>query len=512
MSNTSVNNKRIAKNTLFLYFRTLLVMLVSLYTSRVILQTLGETDFGIYNIVGGVVVLFSFLNQAMATATQRFLNFYLGKGDIDEVKRVFSTSMTVHISISLLVILLSETIGLWFFYTQLNIPQDRFIAAFWAYQLSVLSCCLQIIRIPYNAAIIAYERMSFYAYVSIAEVLLRLGICYLLVIGSADKLILYAILMSLVAFIVNFIYKVYCTKHYETTRYSLFWDSQLYKKLLSFSGWSLMGSVANVGANQGANILFNIFVGVVANAAMGIAQQVTSAVTSFTGSFQTAFIPQLVKSYSSGDKSYFEQLIFNTSRLSFFLIWVMGFPILMCIQPILELWLSDVPQYTAEFSSLYIIYCMIDACSNPLWNAVQAKGDIKKYQMVISAIIISNVIFGYILLIMGFSPITVVLVRVLLNLFQHLYRIYFLKHAIEFNVKKYMRDVMLPITYVVILSIPLPIVAQQILDGWYGHFFVFTISLFIAFTVVIAVGLKREEVSYMVLSLQNRYKRMNKAK
>lgn len=497
------NNKRIAKNTMFLYFRTLLVMLVSLYTSRVILRTLGETDFGIYNIVGGVVVLFSFINQAMATATQRFLNFYLGKGDIVEVKRVFSTSMSVHISIALLVIILSETVGLWFFYTQLNIPDNRMIAAFWAYQFSVLSCCTLIIRIPYNATIIAYERMSFYAYVSIIEVFLRLGICYLLIIGNYDKLILYAILMFLVLLIINVVYKIYCNKHYDTTRYNPFWDKMLYKRLLGFSGWSLLGCGANVGANQGINILFNIFVGVVANAAMGIANQVSAAVASFTGSFQTAFIPQLVKSYSSGDNTYFEQLIFNTSRLSFFLIWVLGLPIIMCMNPILELWLVSVPKYTAEFSCMYIVYCMIDACSNPLWNAVQAKGDIKKYQLMMSLIIISTVLFGYLLLKIGFSPIIVIFMRVIINLLQHFYRVYFLKKSIEFNVEKYLKEVVIPIVYVIVVSVPLPIIINNYVDGFCGNVFVLVVSFIVASTAVLTVGLKKNEVKYLVDSSVN---------
>ena len=272
----SENTRRIAKNTVMLYIRMLLIMAVTLYTSRVVLNVLGVEDFGIYNVVGGIVVMFSFLNGAMATSTQRFLSFSLGKNDQEQVARVFSMSMTTHISIALIVLLLAETFGLWIFYRYLNIPPERMGAAQWVYQLSVLTFCISIIRVPYNAGIIAYERMSFYAYISIVEVCLKLGMVILLQYLGSDKLILYALLTT---GIVTFIYKLYCCKTFSVCRYHYFWDKHLYKELISFSGWSLFGSAANVGVQQGINILLNVFFGVVTNAALGIANQVSSAVS-----------------------------------------------------------------------------------------------------------------------------------------------------------------------------------------------------------------------------------------
>ncbi len=325
----SSKTKQIAKNTSLLYFRMLITMIVTLYTSRIVLNTLGIEDFGIYNIIGGVIILFTFLNVAMSNTTQRFLSFELGRNDMEQLKKTFSMSMTAHISIALIVFLLSETVGLWFINTQLNIPAERMNAANWVYQFSILTFVFQIIRVPYNASIIAYERMSFYAYISIIEVILKLAVVFLLQKGGFDKLIFYSILLFIVSIIILYAYKVYCNKKFKISRYYFFWDGSLYKNIMSFSGWSLMGSVASISANQGINILLNIFFGVAVNAAMGIANQVNGALNSFVVNFQTAFKPQIVKSYAEGDKKYLTQLILQTSKFSFFLFFIVSIPILL---------------------------------------------------------------------------------------------------------------------------------------------------------------------------------------
>ena len=383
MSSTSENSKRIAKNTAMLYIRMLLIMAVTLYTSRVVLEVLGVEDFGIYNIVGGVVVLFSFINNAMATATQRFLNFELGRNDIKEVGRVFSMSMTAHISIALLVLLLAETIGLWFLLTQMNIPDGRMNAAVWCYQFSILTTCIQIIRVPYNACIIAYERMSFYAYISILEVILKLLIVFLLSIGGFDKLIFYSILMFLVTVAVCYAYKIVCNRNFNISRYSFFWDKILYKKLMSFSGWSLFGSAANVGAQQGSNILLNIFYGVALNTASGISNQVTHALYSFVSNFQMAFNPSLVKNYATQDYSILEKMILASSKFSFFLFFIVSIPLFLYTDFFLSIWLRDVPAYASEFTRLMILFLALDTLAAPFWITVQASGSIKKYQIVV---------------------------------------------------------------------------------------------------------------------------------
>lgn len=454
-------NKRIAKNTLALYVRSIIVMLVSLYTSRVVLETLGADDFGIYNVVGSVVVLFSFIQGAMATAVQRYLNFELGRDDKNAVSRVFSMSMTVHIMIALIVVVLSETIGLWFLNTQMQIPSGRHIATQWVYQFSVLTCCVNILRIPYNATIIAYEKMSFYAYVGILEVFLKLSVVFLLVFSNGDRLILYSILMLIVSIIISVAYVFFCRKKFTTCSYSLFWDKKLFEEIFGFSAWSLFGSMANLGASQGINVLLNIFCGVVVNAAMGLAQQVNSAVSQFIVNFQTAFVPQLVKLYARNEYEKFVHLIFRSSKLSYFLILLIGLPVLTYTRPLLEIWLHSVPEYTVQFTRLMILFSMIDAMSGPLWNSVQATGKIRNYQILMSSIIAINVPAAYVILKLGGSPIIVLVVRVIINFITHLVRIFYLRRLFEFPSLPYIKNIMSRIVFVSIVAMPLPLLMMR---------------------------------------------------
>ena len=436
-------------------------MLVSLYTSRVVLETLGADDFGIYNVVGSVVVLFSFIQGAMATAVQRYLNFELGRDDKNAVSRVFSMSMTVHIMIALIVVVLSETIGLWFLNTQMQIPSGRHIATQWVYQFSVLTCCVNILRIPYNATIIAYEKMSFYAYVSILEVFLKLSVVFLLVFSNGDRLILYSILMLIVPIIISVAYVFFCRKKFTTCSYSLFWDKKLFEEIFGFSAWSLFGSMANLGASQGINVLLNIFCGVVVNAAMGLAQQVNSAVSQFIVNFQTAFVPQLVKLYARNEYEKFVHLIFRSSKLSYFLILLIGLPVLTYTRPLLEIWLHSVPEYTVQFTRLMILFSMIDAMSGPLWNSVQATGKIRNYQILISSIIAINVPAAYVILKLGGSPIIVLVVRVIINFITHLVRIFYLRRLFGFPSLPYIKDIMSRIVFVSIVAMPLPLLMMR---------------------------------------------------
>lgn len=510
MSSTSENNKRIAKNTAMLYIRMLLIMAVTLYTSRVVLEVLGVEDFGIYNIVGGVVVLFSFINNAMATATQRFLNFELGRNDIKEVGRVFSMSMTAHISIALLVLLLAETIGLWFLLTQMNIPDGRMNAAVWCYQFSILTTCVQIIRVPYNACIIAYERMSFYAYISILEVILKLLIVFLLSIGGFDKLILYSILMFLVTVAVCYAYKIVCNRNFNISRYSFFWDKTLYKKLMSFSGWSLFGSAANVGAQQGLNILLNIFCGVTVNAAMGIANQVSHAVYSFVSNFQVAFNPQIVKSYASGDKAYFERLIFQASKFSFFLLFIISLPFLLKCDFVLSVWLKEVPEYAVPFTQLILIFLMIDAISAPLWISVQAMGNIRNYQILMGFLILLNLPLGYLVLYCGLKPESVLVIRVLINLIAYLLRLIFINGFISFHVFKYIKNVIAVILLVVILSVPIPLYVANLYQSFKGFVFTFVFSVLSVVVSIYFVGLTNGEKKYIRTTIGIAYSKIRK--
>ena len=500
----SENTRRIAKNTVMLYIRMLLIMAVTLYTSRVVLNVLGVEDFGIYNVVGGIVVMFSFLNGAMATSTQRFLSFSLGKNDQEQVARVFSMSMTTHISIALIVLLLAETFGLWIFYRYLNIPPERMGAAQWVYQLSVLTFCISIIRVPYNAGIIAYERMSFYAYISIVEVCLKLGMVILLQYLGSDKLILYALLMALTTGIVTFIYKLYCCKTFSVCRYHYFWDKHLYKELISFSGWSLFGSAANVGVQQGINILLNVFFGVVTNAALGIANQVSSAVSQLVGNFQTAFNPALVKSYASGDYSYFVRLIFQTSRFSYFLLFIIALPLYLCMPFVLKVWLDIVPEYTVVFCRWMLVFVLIDAVSAPLWISVQAIGKIRSYQLSMSALIFLNIPLSWLLLRLGKDAEWVMQVRVGINLLTFICRIIYLQKRKVISSYLYLREVISPVVLVSVLSVPLPLWIGCNYSGLKGFLLLSGVSVILSGVAIWFLGLRKSERDFIWTSFRNK--------
>ena len=465
----SSDNRRIAKNTLALYVRMGVTMLVSLFTSRVVLQTLGVEDFGIYNVVGGVVVLFSFLNAAMSSATQRFLNFELGRRDFAQVGRVFSMSMSVHFAIAGAVLLLAETLGLWFLNAQLNIPAERMAAANWVYQFSVASTLLGIMLVPYNATIIAYERMTFYAWASIATTFLRLGIVYLLVIGNADKLVLYAALTFAVGVLMQIVHVAYCRRAFPRTAvYRPFRDKKLFRELVSFSGWWLFGGVANMANSQGINMVVNIFCGVAVNAAMGIANQVYAAVYQFVMNFQTAFSPQITKLYSAENEGTFLKLVFRASKFSFFLMVFLATPILINADFILEIWLGNVPEHTASFVRWIIVSSVIDALASSLCISASATGKIRNYQMIVSSLILTNVPVSILLLWCGYSPVSVIVVRAAVNFTVSVWRIFYLHRMIPyFSPGKYLRCVFGRAVLVSLscLCISLPLVFAMN-DGW----------------------------------------------
>ena len=501
---TNEANKRIAKNTLLLYVRTLLMMLVSLYTSRVILNTLGETDFGIYNIVGGVVVLFTFLNNALSSATQRYLTFELGRNNADAVKRVFSMSMTVHFTIAILLIFLAETLGLWFLNNKLNIPQERMTAANVVYQLSVLACCIQLIRIPYNAIIIAYEKMSFFAYISLFEAILKLGLVLLLILSTFDILIVYAALMLFTAFFITWLYKHYCSKHFKASLYSFFWDASLYKELMRFSGWSLLGTSADIAASQGVNIIINLFVGVLANTATGISTQVCSAVYSLVLNFQTAFKPQIIKNYAANNLQGLYNLIFSSSKISFFLLYLFCLPLFLNTDFILHLWLGQTPLYAVGFTQWTLCCLLIDAMSAPLWMSAQATGRIKGYQILIALCLLLNLPIAYGLMEWGFSPIKVFIAKALINMFTHFARLFYLRKLIQLPAWSYTKQVMTRIASVTILSAPLPLYLATHIEGWEKLILTTVTSSFMILITVYLIGLTKSERIFIKHTIKNK--------
>ena len=382
MTSFSENNKRIAKNTFFLYFRMLLSMGVSLYTSRIVLSTLGVEDYGIYGVVGGVVMMFSFINSSMSGATSRFLTFALGKGDMDNLKKTFSSSLTIHILIALVILILAETVGLWFLENKLVIPEYRMSAARWVYQFSVLSSVIAITQVPYNASIISHERMNIYAYVEILNVALRLGIVYLLVIGNFDKLILYAAMVLCVSIFIAMIYRFYCLKNFEECKYKYEWDKKNIYPMLSFSGWDLYGNMSVVARIQGVNILLNLFFGPVLNAANSVAMQVQGAVGSFATNILTAVQPQIVKNYAAQNYQYMMKLILNTAKYVYLLLLILALPLILEMEFVLNIWLKNAPSYAVSLCRCTLIFIFFSTQSSILAKAIHATGNIKRPSLI----------------------------------------------------------------------------------------------------------------------------------
>lgn len=489
-----ISATRIAKNTLALYFRQILIMLVSLYNVRVVLATLGAEDYGIYNVVAGVVVLFSFVNNAMATSVQRYLNFYLGKGDSEKTQEVYSKSLVIHGVICLIFIILAETVGLWFVNKKLNIPDARRIAAFWCYQAAVITTLANIMRVPYNAVIIAYERMSFFAGLSIVEAVLKLLVVFTLVVSPFDKLIFYSFLLTAVSFVILVCYKIYCNKKFEIAHYKKSSGKALGKELVSFSGWSFFGAVANVANSQGTNIVLNIFTNVTVNATMGIANQVNSAVYSFVSNFQTAFNPQLVKSYAAGEKEEFLILINRATKFSFYLLWLIVLPVFINCEFLLSLWLKDVPDYAVGFVRLILIFSLIECLNGPLWVSIQATGNIKLYQIIIGIINILNLPFSIIAFCLGANPYCVLYIRIILNCFAFVFRLFFSKKYFNLPVKFFIKEAVFKPIVIVLLSSAITVLVFYILKNQIIKFFVTcVISVFISGILILFIGFNRKE-------------------
>lgn len=509
MPNTG-NNKRIAKNTFILYIRMFFTMGVTLYTSRVVLNTLGIQDYGVYSIVGGIITLFSFFNSAMTSATQRFLSFDIGKNDLDQLKKTFNATLNIHIAISVLVLVLAETIGLWFVNNKLNLPIDRMTAVNWVYQFSIFTFLLGIIQVPYDALIVAREKMDIYAYMSFVEVFLKLIIVYLLVIFAFDKLILYAGLLFLVSFIVRMGHKQYCKRNYEESKYQFYFDKSFYKVLLSYSGWSLFGNIAGVARGQGSNILLNIFFGTVLNAAYGISMQVQGAVQVFVTNFQMAVNPQIIKYYAAGNKEECLNLIFQSAKFSYFLMFLIAFPIICNVDFILELWLKTPPKYTSVFVILCLINLLIECISGPLMIGAQATGNIKWYQIVIGTLIFLNLPISYVLLKIYRNPELIYYSSIIISLLSLVFRLFFLKYIIKFPVLAFFKTILLRIVFVTILVILLNHYFFQLIIIRNSILYFFVNVSMICFSIILSiyiVGINDEEKTTIKRMILNKIKK-----
>lgn len=462
------DNKRIAKNTLLLYFRMIFIMAIQLFTSRVVLNTLGIDDYGIYNVVGGVVAMFGFLNKAMTTSTQRYLTFELGKGDFDQLRRVFSTSICIHLLISVVVVLLAETVGLWFLLEKMIIPESRMNAAMWVYQLSVFTTVVAIMSFPYNAAIIAHEKMSAFAYISVAEVVLKLAVVYLLTLASVDKLVLYAILICLIQILIRVVYSMYCTRHFAETKCGFIKDKALFKEMFSFAGWNLWGHAASIMFSQGLNILLNLFFGPTVNAARAIAVQVESAIHQFSNNFQMALNPQITKTYAAGQIKEMHKLVFRSSKFTFCLLLVLCMPVMLEAPFILKIWLKTVPDYTHIFLRIILVTVIIDSSANSLMVSAAATGRIKKYQSVIGGILLTIVPISYLVLKLGATPWSVFVVHLIICCVAYATRLAIIRPMINLVISNYFKEVILRCILVAIVSSVLPIAIKMIADDFAG--------------------------------------------
>lgn len=502
MSTNVSSNRRIVKNTLVLYCRLLLTIAVTLYTSRIILEQLGIEDYGIYSVVAGVVTMFSFFNNSMSTATQRYLTYELGKGDMQQLKNVFAASLNIHIFIGIIIIIFAETIGLWVVNCQLVIPESRIFAANVTYQIAVMSFFINIIQVPYNATLIAHERMSIYAYLSVVEVLLKLLIVCLLCLSSWDKLIVYSLFLLLVCIFIRGLYQVYCRRHFEECHASFFWDKDLYKKMTSFAGWNVLGSVAWILRGQGLDVLLNTFWGPTINAARGISNQISSAVYGFASNFMVALNPQITKHYAQGNIKEMETLAFIGARGGCLLLLGLGLPVMMTIDYILSIWLVEVPDYAASFVVLMLIDAIVgNTMGSTFITSLMATGNISKYQMVVSSIILLVVPIGYCVLCLGADATAVFYIIIAINAISGFVRILYCRKQIGFSLKGFFYRVVAPIFFTIIFALPIPIFYRMyfyVTDDFFSALCLFLISFFSIAVFAFLIGFNAQEKRMLI--------------
>ncbi len=470
MSQTSDNNKRIAKNTLFLYFRMLFMMAISLYTNRVVLDKLGVTDFGIYNVVGGVVVMLGFLSGCMSNSVQRYLSYELGKNNKDGVNRVFNVALVAHGCIAIFVFLVMETVGLWYLNMCMNIPETRVNAANWVFQCSLLTTIFTIMQVPYNAIIVSKEKMGIYAYISILEVSLKLLVVYILAIGNYDRLKLYGVLIMLVTIGVLMVYRIYCIRKFEEAKFRYVKDWNLFKELLSFSGWNMLSEVAWTFTGPGVNLILNAFYGPVVNAARGLAEQVNGAVSRFVQNFQTAVNPQLIKLYAADEMEEMTKLLFRSTRFSYFLLFTLSLPLIFEMDYILHVWLKVVPQYTTEFCQLILICSLVSVNSTLLPKIAWAYGKIRNYQIIVSVVLFLNFPLSYIILKIGFSPLATTYVAIFIQLLIIWTRLYLVSKMVHLSKLRYFREVLLKNFIVTIVAVAFPTIIKLFIGESFGGF------------------------------------------
>lgn len=509
LSDSSTNKKRIAKNTLLLYVRMFFTMAVSLYTSRIVLATLGIDDYGIYNVVGGVVAMFSVLSGSLSSAISRFITFELGHGDSKKLKIIFSTSVSIQIVIALVVFFVAEIIGIWFVNEKMNIPSGRMLAANWVLQCSIITFMINLISVPYNATIIAHEKMSAFAYISILEVTLKLLIVYLLYISSYDKLIVYAILLMLVALVIRMVYGIYCSKHFEEASYSLVWDKKVFKEMFGFAGWNFFGNTCYMLNTQGVNMLINLYFGVALNAARGIAVQVDGAVMSFVNNFTVALNPQIIKSYASGNFQYMYKLLNQGTKFAFFIMYFFIVPFVLETETILSIWLKEVPEQSAIFLRLVLFASLANVSGNELYYGIISTGKIRDYQLVVSIVGALVFLFTWIAYELGAGAPSTYLFFIVIYLLLNIIRLKFLRRLIHFPVMAFICEAVKPICIVAVLAFILPgVIVCFMQPSLFRLVLVFIMSFISTGSVIYKWGLTGNERIFIVRKGQELVKKI----
>ncbi len=505
MTDYSANNKRIAKNTVALYIRMFVTMAVSLYTSRVLLQVLGVSDYGLYGVVGGIVSSFSMLSSALTVGTQRFLNYAMGEGDIEKVKRVFSTALGLHVFLALILLVLAETVGLWFVHNYLNVPEGRFTAAMWIYQFSVFAFLLQLVQVPFQSCIISNERMNVYAYMSIYEAVMKLLAVFLIGVMPADKLILYGGLIFLVHASSVLIYNCYCRHHFAECSLHIRTDWQLTKQMLSYTGWNIFGGSLDFVTGQGLNILLNIFYGTVVNAANGLATSVRSIVTRFVSNFQTAVNPQIVKQYAAKEFQSLYRLVVNNSRLAQYLYLFIAVPAFIEIEFVLQVWLGEVPQHTANFVRIILIQSALGPVNRPITMLIHASGKMKWPSIVTTVPLYSIFFISYFLLKSGAPPESVYVVSAILSVWRNVSELAFAHKYTGIPVGVVLKESYLNVLAGTCLMFIVPyLVSLQFPLGWKRFLLVGTISVVWSSIVVYTIGLTKGMRSALVKKINEK--------
>ena len=484
---------RVMRNTALLYFRMALMMCINLYTSRVVLQVLGVEDYGIFYVVWGIVFIFGFINDSMNASTQRFLTFELGTGNKKRLHEVFITSVHIHFIVSLIIVFLSETGGLWFILEKMVIPDGRLSAVIWCFQLSIITTVAEVMSCPYQAAIIAHEKMSAFAYISILDAFLKLAIVGMLLLTGYDRLIVYAILYTGEKLLIRVVYNLYCTRHFEESRYQWFYEKALFKKMSLFAGWSMFGNLAYVLYTQGPNMLLNVFFGPVANAAQAAASQAQTAVGNFSRNFQVAINPQITKTFASKQLEEMHLLIFRGSRLTFCLLLLLCLPLIVEAPMVLDLWLKEVPEGTVVFLRFLLVILLVQQTASPLIAAIGATGKIKKYEMTTGGLMLTIVPAAYVVLRMGGEPWSVFAVYLCIVILTYIATLYLTLPPIKLKLGEYVSNVLRPCFIVMVISLIVPI-TLKLLTGYGLLFSILNIAVTVIATSILCytIGIDKE--------------------